>query len=202
MALSDYLTTEKLALTRRLELEYADLNLRDSLLERLFLVRFLLGELGSGNNSSNGSGSSAITVNAGTNLNTSALVLETGGNLSSINTKLPSSLGNKSSSNSLSVVQAFADTSILSNITSSISSVTLLEANNNRKTAIIANDSTSILYLSFHDSNASPNSYSIVLAPLSNNVPSFTIIKGEDYSGKIKGVWIAVNGFARITEVM
>ena len=200
MALSDYLTAEKQALIQRLESEYKDLNLRDALLERLFLIRFLLGDLvGS---SGSGSPSSTITANAGTNLNTSALVLETGGNLAGINAKLPTSLGTKLSSNSLSVVQAFADTSVLYNIPSNINSVTILEANNNRKTVIITNDSTSILYITLNNSAASPSNYSIALAPLSNNTSSFTIIKGDDYSGKITGIWASVNGFARITEVV
>lgn len=48
MALTDNLTAEKQALTTLLESEYTQQNLRDSLLERLYYVRFLLGELGGG----------------------------------------------------------------------------------------------------------------------------------------------------------
>lgn len=49
MALSDNLLTEKESLTTLLETEYNQQNLRGELLQRLFFVRFLLGELvGSG----------------------------------------------------------------------------------------------------------------------------------------------------------
>lgn len=47
----------------------------------------------------------AVTANAGTNLNTSLLAVESGGNLASINTKLPSTLGSKTAANSLSVTR-------------------------------------------------------------------------------------------------
>lgn len=57
MALSDNLTAEKAALIALLEAEYPDQNLRDQLLDRLFLVRSLLGELA-------GVGGS-LTVNGG-----------------------------------------------------------------------------------------------------------------------------------------
>jgi len=51
--------------------------------------------------------SGTITANAGTNLNTSALALETGGNLASINTKLPTlSLGAQAQSAALAVSPA------------------------------------------------------------------------------------------------
>lgn len=60
MALADNLTAEKQALTTLLESEYTQQNLRDSLLERLYYIRFLLGELG-GNSSSGGSASAVHT---------------------------------------------------------------------------------------------------------------------------------------------
>ena len=52
-----------------------------------------------------------ITANAGTNLNTSALALESGGNLASINTKTPS-LGQSTMVNSVPVVVASNQTAI------------------------------------------------------------------------------------------
>lgn len=55
MALADNLTAEKASLIALLESEYTQQNLRDQLLERLYYVRFLLGELGGG-----GGGSTAI----------------------------------------------------------------------------------------------------------------------------------------------
>jgi hypothetical protein len=87
-----------------------------------------------------------FTANAGTNLNTSALALESGGNLAGINAKLPTSLGAKAPSASLSVTQAFAATSTLTSVASSATSVTLLAANNNRKVLIILNVQQITLY--------------------------------------------------------
>ena len=143
-----------------------------------------------------------VIANAGTNLNTSALALESGGNLAGINTKLPASLGAKAPSASLSVTQAFAATSTLANVASSATSVTLLAANNNRKTAIIINDSTSDLYVTLNASAASTTNYSLFLAAKVGNIPSSLILKGDDYSGEIRGIWSSANGFARITEVV
>ena len=62
--------------------------------------------LAAGANSIGSISNTAFTANAGTNLNTSALALESGGNLAGINAKLPSSLGAKTGANSLSVVPA------------------------------------------------------------------------------------------------
>ena len=40
------------------------------------------------------------------------------------------------------------------------------------------------------------------LAPLSSGIPATAIIKGDDYSGEVRGIWASANGFARITEVV
>ena len=122
--------------------------------------------------------------------------------LAEISTKLPASLGAKAPSASLSVTQAFAATSTLANVASSATSVTLLAANNNRKTAIIINDSTSDLYVTLNASAASTTNYSLFLAAKVGNTPSFLAINGDDYSGEIRGIWSSANGFARITEVV
>lgn len=122
--------------------------------------------------------------------------------LTSIDTKLPASLGAKAPSASLSVTQAFAATSTLANVASSATSVSLLNANNNRKTAIIINDSTSDLYVTLNASAASTTNYSLFLAAKVGNTPSFLAINGDDYSGEIRGIWSSANGFARITEVV
>lgn len=122
--------------------------------------------------------------------------------LAEINTKLPASLGAKTAANSLSVTQAFAATSTITNQASSATSVTLLAANNNRKTAIIINDSTSDLYVTLNASAASTTNYSLFLAAKVGNMPSFLAINGDDYSGEIRGIWSSANGFARITEIV
>jgi hypothetical protein len=104
MTLTDNLTTEKVALTALLEAEYSNQNLRGDLLERLFFIRFLLGEFVGSEGGISGTlppfaatptfdigtapnltiTNTAFTANAGTNLNTSLLALESGGNLSEV----------------------------------------------------------------------------------------------------------------------
>ena len=115
------------------------------------------------------------------------------------NTQLSTALaeGVKTPATSLSVTQSYAATSTLSNVTSIATSVTLLAANNNRKTAIIYNDSTAILYVCCNASAASTTNYTVKLQP-----DATLIIKGDDYSGEIKGVWTSANGAARVTEVV
>lgn len=121
--------------------------------------------------------------------------------------------GQQSSINSFSVVLATdqpsvtvspknAATSTLANVASSATSVSLLAANNNRKTAIIINDSTSDLYVTLNASAASTTNYSLFLAAKVGNTPSSLILKGDDYSGEIRGIWSSANGFARITEIV
>lgn len=144
----------------------------------------------------------SFTANAGTNLNTSALALESGGNLAGINGKLPASLGAKAPSESISVVQSFAATSTITNVASSATSVKLLDPNNNRKTTIIVNDSASDLYIVLNASAASTTNYSIFLPAKVGNTPSFVTFNGEDYSGEVRGIWTSANGFARITEIV
>lgn len=96
---------------------------------------------------------------------------------------------------------AFASTSTLTAIACSTTSVTLLNANNNRRTAIIINDSTADLYIVFSTSAASTANFSGFLAGKVGNTPSFMSFDGEDYSGRVNGVWVGtVNGNARITE--
>jgi hypothetical protein len=142
------------------------------------------------------------TVSLPTGASTSALQTTGNASLTSIDTKLPASLGAKAPSASLSVTQAFAATSTLANVASSATSVSLLAANNNRKTAIIINDSTSDLYVTLNASAASTTNYSLFLAAKVGNTPSFLAINGDDYSGEIRGIWSSANGFARITEVV
>ena len=145
---------------------------------------------------------SAATLPLPTGAATSANQTTTNTSLSSIDGKLPSTLGTKTSSASLSVSPAFAATSTLTNVASSATSVTLLAANNNRKTVIILNDSTSDLYVTLNASAASTANYSLFLAAKVGNTPSSAIFGGDDYSGEIRGIWSSANGFARITEVV
>jgi hypothetical protein len=142
------------------------------------------------------------TISLPTGAATSANQTTGNTSLASIDTKIPSSLGTKTSSASLSITPAFAATSTITNVASSATSVTLLAANNNRKTVIILNDSTSDLYVTLNASAASTTNYSLFLAAKVGNTPSSLFLNGDDYSGEIRGIWSAANGFARITEIV
>lgn len=85
-------------------------------------------------------------------------------------------------------------TSTLSNVTASITSVTLLALNAARQGATIYNDSTSILYLKM-GATATSTSFSTKLAAEDYYEVPF------GYTGVIDGIWVAANGAARITEI-
>lgn len=82
-----------------------------------------------------------------------------------------------------------------SNVSGSASSVTILAANASRKGAVIANDSTAILYLLLSDDTASTTKYTFKLL----QDDSVTLEPG-DYTGKIVGIWASATGAARVTE--
>ena len=94
-----------------------------------------------------------------------------------------------------------ASTSVLTSVSSSTTSSILKAANINRRTLIIANDSTAILYIAFA-ATASISAYTLSLYPLNNSIASTVIIKGDDYSGDVSGIWMSANGSAKITEVV
>lgn len=74
MALADNLTAEKEALTALLESEYTTQNLRDSLLERLFHVRSLLGELSGGDTGTGQHPNNAVVTSVAANVGSVSLV--------------------------------------------------------------------------------------------------------------------------------
>lgn len=74
MALVDNLTSEKEALTALLESEYTTQNLRDSLLERLFHVRSLLGELSGGDTGTGQHPNNAVVTSVAANVGSVSLV--------------------------------------------------------------------------------------------------------------------------------
>lgn len=83
----------------------------------------------------------------------------------------------------------------LTSVNSSTSSVTLLTANANRRKFIIVNAGTKILYIAFA-ATATTSAYTVALA--ANGVYESEV---GDYSGIVTGVWSAVNGAAKITEI-
>lgn len=99
---------------------------------------------------------------------------------------------------SVSITQPTSATSALSSVGASTTAggVQLLASNTNRKAMYIYNDSTAILYLAFNTS-ASTTAYTV-------QVPAngfFEMPTSPIYTGTIFGIWSAVNGNARITEL-
>lgn len=193
--------------------------------------------------------SGTVTANAGTNLNTSALALETGGNLAAIKAKTDNipALGQALAAASIPIVLTAAQITILTppaqgltdaqlrataipvslasvpthgvtgtfyqatqpvsgtvnlsksstgtstNVSASITNVTLLAENAARKGATIYNDSTAILGLKL-GATASATSFTVKMQPDAYYELPF------GYTGIIDGIWIVASGSARITE--
>ena len=132
--------------------------------------------------------------------------LQTAGNatLTAISAQLPTTIGQTTSSGSLSVVlasnqpaipvtQDLSSTGTLTSVSLSLTSQTFLAANANRKGFIIYNDSLNIIFLAF-SATASTTAFSVKLQPGSEYEP------GVDYTGVISGIASAATGAARITE--
>jgi hypothetical protein len=88
-----------------------------------------------------------------------------------------------------------ARTPTTTSVASSATSVTVLAANANRKGVSIANDSTSILRLSFATPATSANAF-IVMQP-----NSFLLLDQQLIVGNVLyGIWASANGTAQVTE--
>lgn len=144
----------------------------------------------------------SLTANAGTNLNTSLLALESGGHLASIDTHTPA-LGQTTMSASSPVAFASDQTPLTSatatrsNVVAAVSDTSLLASNASRKGAIFYNDSTAILYLAYGSGAATTSSYSV-------QIPAqgyFELPPQPIYTGAIRGIWSSATGNARITEL-
>lgn len=89
-----------------------------------------------------------------------------------------------------------AATATLTNVTAATSSTALLAVTAGRKQAMFFNDSTAILYLKM-GTTASTTSYTVQIpAGGYYELPSPSV-----YTGIIQGIWSAVNGAVRITEL-
>ena len=86
------------------------------------------------------------------------------------------------------------DTSTVTSVNAAMANTVLLAANSARLGATIENDSTSVLYLKL-GAVATSSSYTVRMVSLSY----FEVPYG--YTGIISGIWVAVNGAARITEL-
>lgn len=83
------------------------------------------------------------------------------------------------------------------NVDSSTSAVTLLAANAARKSASIWNDSTSVLYVAeFPTATATVSATNCTTAVAPGGF--FTV--SPEYNGLVQGIWVSVNGKARVTE--
>ena len=92
-------------------------------------------------------------------------------------------------------IKSQASASSVTSVASSLSSVTLLVANDDRLRATIVNDSNSRLFVKL-GATASATSHTVRLSPHATyHVPA-------DYTGIIDGIWAPnVSGSARITEL-
>ena len=101
-----------------------------------------------------------------------------------------------SASNPLPVTDGPADTSTVTQVTSSASNTTLKVANANRRGLYIYNDSSSILYVKL-GATASLTSYS-------TQVPAgglYELPARPGWTGIVDGFWAAANGSAMVTEL-
>jgi hypothetical protein len=95
---------------------------------------------------------------------------------------------------SVTVQQPTSSAATSSSVAASISSVTLLASNANRKGATIWNDSTATLYVDL-DGTASATDFTAQLSPGGYYELPF------GYTGAISGIWSAANGNARVREL-
>jgi hypothetical protein len=101
-----------------------------------------------------------------------------------------------------SVSETPATTAALTSVANSITSVTILAANPNRRTVIISNNSSAALYLTF-GATASTSTFTTTLAPLSGGIASNVVLNRGDYTGVISGIWASGGGGdAQITETV
>jgi hypothetical protein len=87
-------------------------------------------------------------------------------------------------------------TAALSNVAASITNVTLLAANANRRRTVIVNDSTSNLRIKF-GATASSTSFTYLLYPQD----TYESVPFREYLGIIDGIWESAVGSARVTEM-
>lgn len=92
------------------------------------------------------------------------------------------------------VKYAAAPSAAVTSVAASVTNVTVLASNANRRGASVYNDSSSKLYLKF-GATASTTSFTVLLFPNSY----FEV--HSSYTGIIDGLWLAANGSARVTEI-
>ena len=113
--------------------------------------------------------------------------------LAAILAKIIASPATESKQDSIIDLLDKSNSTSVSSVSSSITSVTILTSNANRKGATFFNDSTSTLYLKF-GSTASMTSFSVVLV-----ARAFFEIPYK-YTGIVDGIWNSASGAVRVTE--
>lgn len=139
-----------------------------------------------------------VTANAGTNLNTSALLTTTAHDAAFGTAGTPDaqirSVQGAASMRPVDIAQRAA-TSTLTNVSDTASSTTCLASNTARLSAMFFNDSTAIVYLKF-GATASTTSYTVKVQP-----DGFYTVQGG-YNGIVDCIWASdASGAARVTEL-
>ncbi len=104
-----------------------------------------------------------------------------------------------SQGNTLTPVQTYpsqGSSAPLTSVSGSITSVSLLAANVNRKTFFVYNESAATLYLAW-GATASLTAYTSQVPP--NNL--YEMPNASTWQGAVSGIWTSATGAARITEV-
>jgi len=98
----------------------------------------------------------------------------------------------------IAIVTPTGLTATLSNVGDSATNVTVLASNASRKSAVIVNDSSAVLYLKF-GATASATSFTYKL-----QADDTVIIDSQNlYTGVIDGIWASdAGGSARVTELV
>jgi len=86
-------------------------------------------------------------------------------------------------------------TATISTVASSATSVTLLASNPARRRIVIVNESSKTLFVAFA-ATATTSAYTVAVA---GNATFQGVL--NDYTGIVTGIWSAVSGNARITEI-
>lgn len=94
---------------------------------------------------------------------------------------------------------AAAATSTTTPVAGAAATTLLKAANTSRKGLIIANDSTSILYVLLGTGTASATNYTFAIAAKATVAADRTI---TGYTGAVQGIWSAANGFAYVSELV
>jgi hypothetical protein len=97
-------------------------------------------------------------------------------------------------SNTVNVREAGNATSSVTSVAASVTSVTILALNANRRGATVYNDSNARLYLKL-GATASTTSFTVLVFPNSYyELPAY-------YTGVVDGIWASASGNARVTQI-